>query len=222
MKIRDARGRTDGNSGYTRALGNDELGRLVSRVQSTVISNGTELERIIVSLTNPIHDLDLFINNVTDGEQENGVYLCQKKVLKKSSYAIRDIEPDLLIFIVDRHRICKVIELKDGDNFDTKKSESEKDHLEQFARLFGSRIPFVTEYYICSFNQENKEMIYTGFKGRFDLEHIMTGRELCEILHIDYDEIVSSRNEDMRDNFDYFINELVNIPEVREKIEELL
>ena len=116
MKIRDAKGRTDGNSGYTRALGNDELGRLVSRVQSTVISNGTELERIIVSLTNPIHDLDLFINNVTDGEQENGVYLCQKKVLKKSSYAIRDIEPDLLIFIVDRHRICKVILIPKNQN----------------------------------------------------------------------------------------------------------
>ena len=88
MKIRDAEGRTDGGSGYTRVLGNVQLGQLISRVQSTVISNGTELERIIVSLTNTIPDLNVFIDNVTDGLQDDGVFLCQKKILKNSRYAI--------------------------------------------------------------------------------------------------------------------------------------
>ena len=222
MKIRDAKGRIDGGSGYTRVLGNAELGQLISRVQSTVISNGNELERIIVSLTNTIQDLESFIDNVTDGAQDNGVYLCQKKVLKKSRYAITGIEPDLLIFEVERRRVCKVIELKDGDNFDTKKSASEREHLEQFATLFGAQIPFVTEFYICSFNQDNKELIQIGFKNKFELEHIMTGRELCDILHISYDDIVNSRHEDMRDNFDYFISELISIPDVRNRIIELL
>lgn len=222
MKIRNANGRTDGSSGYTRVLGNAELGQLISRVQSTVISNGTELERIIVSLTNTIPDLEVFIDNVTEGLQDDGVYLCQKKTLKKSRYAIAGIEPDLLVFIVERRRVCKVIELKDGDNFDTKKSASEREHLERFSTLFGARIPFVTEFYICSFNQENKELIEIGFKHKFEPEHIMTGRELCDVLHINYDEIVNSRHEDMKDNFDYFISNLISIPEVRNKIEELL
>ena len=35
------------SGGYARVLGNEELGGLISRVHSTVISNGTELERII-------------------------------------------------------------------------------------------------------------------------------------------------------------------------------
>lgn len=221
-KIVDARGREDGSSGYTRVLGCDELGRLISRVQSTVISNGTELERIIVSLTNTINDLEEFIDSVTDGIQEDGVYLCQKKILKKSKYAIAGIEPDLLIFVVERRRVCKVIELKDGDNFDTKKSASEREHLEQFATSFGAQIPFVTEFYICSFNQDNKELIQAGFKNKFEIEHIMTGEELCDVLHIDYQNIIDRRKTDMIENFNYFIDELLNIPQVREKIIEKL
>ena len=55
---------------------------------------------------------------------------CSKKCLKNSSIKIQDqdeknrkryIEPDFIIFIVQSRRICKIIELKDGDNFDTKK-----------------------------------------------------------------------------------------------------
>lgn len=218
MKIANAKGRRDGSSGYTRVLGNSELGQLISRVQSTVISNGSELERIIVRMTNTINDLDVFIDNVTDGLQADGVFLCQKKVLKKSRYAQAGIEPDLLVFVVERRRACKVIELKDGDMFDTKKSEGEKQHLEQFSTSFGARIPFVTDYYICSFNQEDKQHIREGFKNRFEIEHIMTGRELCEILSINYDAILEQRRRDMQENLDYFVDQLLGIEEVRELI----
>ncbi len=218
MKIADAKGRQDGGSGYTRVLGNSELGQLISRIQSTVISNGSELERIIVSMTNAVDDLDSFIDSVTDGLHEDGVFLCQKKVLKKSRYAQAGIEPDLLVFIVERRRICKVIELKDGDMFDTKKSEGEKLHLEQFSTSFGARIPFVTEYYICSFNQEDKQHIKEGFKNRFEIENIMTGRELCQILQIDYDAIIERRRRDMQENLNYFVEQLLNIEEVKELI----
>lgn len=220
MKIRDAKGRSDGSSGYTRVLGNEKLGQLISRVQATVISNGTELERIIVAQTNTIDDLEAFLDDVTEGRQRDDVYLCQKKTLKKSRYAIHGIEPDLLIFIVEKRRICKVIELKDGDNFDTKKSSSERAHLEQFATLFGAQIPFVTEFYICSFNQEDKQHIKEGFKNKFEIEHIMTGRELCQILRIDYDAITRGRKADREENLDYFIDQLLSIEEIREKIRE--
>ena len=43
-RLRDAKGRTDGKSGYSRVLGDEELGNLISRVQGTVISAGTELD----------------------------------------------------------------------------------------------------------------------------------------------------------------------------------
>lgn len=220
MKIRNAQGRTDGNSGYSRVFDNEKLGQLLSKVQATVISNGTELERMIEERSNTIKNLDDFIDAVTDGNIDDGVYLCQKKIIKKSSYAIKGIEPDLLIFVVQRKRICKVVELKDGDAFDTKKAQGEKEHLEQFSKEFGAKIPFVTDYYMCCFNQEDKEKICEGFKGEFDLNHVMTGKELCDILKINYAEIVKVRRQDAKDNFEYFLNELLKIKEIKKFCEE--
>lgn len=226
-KIENARGRIDGGSGYTRVLGNEELGRLISRIQSTVISNGSELERIILEKSNIISNLNTFIAETTDGKINDGVYVCPKRNYAKSKYLIYDnankkIEPDFLIFIVEKRRVCKVVELKDGDAFDTKKAAGEKTHLEEFIQKFGSKIPFVTEYYICCFNQSNKDVIYTGFKGCFNKENILTGKELCDILKISYEEIVEKRKKDAKSNFEYFISELVKIPEVVEMIKSKL
>ena len=135
MKIQDMQGRSE-NSGYQRVFANNKLGALFSKVQATVISNGNELERIILSKSNLIKNLDDFIDMATDNSLNNGVFVCPKKEIKKSKYAIKDIEPDLLIFVVQRKRICKVIELKDGDNFDTKKSKGEKENLIKCIKCF--------------------------------------------------------------------------------------
>lgn len=220
-KISNAKGRKDGNSGYMRVIGNEALGQLLSRVQATVISNGNELERIIAQQSNLIEDIDQFINDAERNKVENGTYLCLKRVFKKSTKygkGVEKIEPDMLIFIVQEYRICKVIELKDGDAFDTKKSQGEKEHLEKFATVFGAKIPFTTQYFICSFNQEDKETIKIGFKNVFDYENILTGRELCEILNLDYDKIINSRKQDAKENLDYFIDEILLIPEIKEII----
>ena len=92
-----------------------------------------------------------------------------KKCLKNSSIKIQDqdeknrkryIEPDFIIFIVQSRRICKIIELKDGDNFDTKKVLGEKEHLRVFANEFSRKIPFATEFYFCCFNQFGSIWIY--------------------------------------------------------------
>ena len=48
----------------------------------------------------------------------------------------------------------------------------------------------------------------------------MTGRELCETLKIDYESIINQRKIDMEDNFSYFINELLEIDDVKELIEK--
>lgn len=220
-KIANAKIKTT-SGGYLRVFNNNELGSLVSRVQSTVISNGNELEKLILERTTNIDNLNDFIDNTTKGITADGVYVCTKKILKKSRYAIDNIEPDLLVFLVQQARICKVIELKDGDNFDTKKAKGEKENLEKFATEFGAKIPFVAEYYVCAFNQENKEQIVAGFKHEFTLEHVMTGKELCKLLNISYDEIIEIRKQDGEENFIYFIEQLLNIPKVKEKICEKL
>ncbi len=218
MRIRNAKGRKDGNSGYTRLFNNAALGQLLSRVQATVISNGCELERLILEQTNNIENLDVFIDDVTTNNKPDGVYVCKKRTLKNSRLTIKNHEPDLLVFVVQQKRVCKIIELKDGDAFDTKKSRGEQEQLEEFAIKFGAKIPFVTDYYICCFNQENKETIKTGFKNVFETEHIMTGRELCSLLGISYDNIIMSRQKDVQDNFNYFVDELLSIPEIKKEI----
>ena len=222
MKICNLKGRKDGNSGYTRVFNNEPLGTLLSKVQATVISNGSELERLILGRTNNVTDLDLFIKDAEIGNIEDGVYVCNKKTLKKSSFTVFDpvskkgIEPDLLIFQVQKQRICKVIELKDGDTFDTKKTQGEKEHLETFTKEFGSQIPFSAKFYICCFNQDDKKIIQEGMKNVFTQDQILTGREFCNILNIDYDEILNIRKKDAVENMDYFVQELIKIPEIKE------
>ncbi|MBR7002995.1 MAG: hypothetical protein IKI11_10100 [Neisseriaceae bacterium] len=221
MKIENMKGRKE-NSGYQRVFNNNAMGYLFSKVQATVISNGSELERIILSQSNIIDNLDTFIENATDNNLENGVFVCPKEIIKKSTYSVIGIEPDLLIFIVQKKRICKVIELKDGDSFDTKKSKSERDNLIKFSTEFGAKIPFVTEYFVCCFNQLDKEMIKAGFKGCFDISHIMTGEELCQILNIDYHSIIQNRQKDAQENFEYFLTELLKIQEVKNFVKTII
>lgn len=225
MKIRDMKGRTDNNSGYKRVFDNEELGSLISKIQATVISNGSELERIILSKSTTISNLETFIEDAEAGTQANGTYICSKRVVQKSKkYSVKingkGIEPDLLIFIVEQHRICKVIELKDGDTFDTKKSLGERNNLETFKKEFGSKIPFTTSFYICSFNQNDKKIIKEGFKNIFNEDEILTGEELCEILNINYTEIINQRKNDAKDNLDYFINELLKIDIIKDKLKD--
>ena len=43
----------------------------------------------------------------------------------------------------------------------------------------------------------------------------MTGREFCELLEINYDEIVKTRQSDQKDNMKYFLEELSHIEEVK-------
>lgn len=59
-KIRDRRSK-ESSGGYQRVFGNEELGHLMSRVQGSVIANGTELERIITSKVPKIENLDTFL-----------------------------------------------------------------------------------------------------------------------------------------------------------------
>jgi len=214
-KIRDANPK-QASGGYERLVGNKVLADIFTKAQSTVISNGTELEKIISTNSNLIIDLDKFIDECDAGYITEGSYLCTKKVVKASSYKLVGHEPDFIAFTVDTSKnICYVVELKDGDSFDTKKSLAEKEMLQLFVNHLAPKIPFRTKFYICCFNQLDKEKIVTGFKNVFTLDEVMTGKEFCDILGIDYNKIVNIRKEDTADNFKYIIEKLFEIQEIR-------
>lgn len=93
---------------------------------------------------------------------------------------------DIAIFDHPKRQVS-IIELKDGDTFDTKKASGELESMSSFAGWISRKIGYDASYFFCSFNQDDKEAIVRGAKGRFGIEHAMTGRELCDILTIDYD-----------------------------------
>lgn len=217
-KISDAKVKSS-SKGYNRVFDNDDMGLLMSKVQSTVISNGAELEKIILEKTNNIRDLNQFIEDFKTHKIQDGIYVCTKRVLKKSQYQIGGNEPDLLVLDVP-NTVCHVIELKDGDSFDTKKAKGEREHLEEFCQHIGSKIPFCSDYFVCCFNQLDKGEIVKGFKNAFDIENTMTGPELCALLGISYEAIVQDRKKDAKENIEYFYREIMNIPEIKEMLQE--
>ena len=212
--IENAKGRTEG-SGYQRVFNNDQLGTLISKVQGTVISAGTELERIIKSKVNLIHDLDAFLELE---DMPFDIMVADKKEIKKCrKMDSEELEPDFMIFKREEGRQkCYIVELKDGDSFDTKKAAAEYAAMHRFIGENEKNIPCTVQSYFCSFNQEDKEEIYRGFKEKIGMDELMTGRVFCEMLDVDYDEIVETRKDDGYDNFNYFLSELLKVPAVSE------
>lgn len=214
------------SGGYARVLGHEELGCLISRVHSTVISNGTELERMINRMLKEkgqlVPDVDAFLDSKI--LPMNGTYVFPKKAIKKSKKIdFHKSEPDFVILKISQlKRHCHIIELKDGFMFDTKKSASEKETLQKFSSHIAQYIEYSTQIHICSFHEPDKKIIAQGFKGVFSEQEILTGQEFCQILEIDYNEIIESRKVDQKINFEFFVRSLLNIPDVKEKLLAIL
>lgn len=203
---------TSGN--YMRVFGNRELGYLISRVQSTVISAGNELEKIIQEKTQSIDDLDTFLKQEI---MPDGVFVVHKKQMDKcKTLDFAGAKPDFIIFKrKEKKQQCYLIELKDGDTFDTKKSSGEHQAMRSFISKNASNLQYTVRAHFCCFNQGCKEKIVKGFKNKITKEEAMTGKEFCELLEINYDEILDIRKQNIVGNFSYFLSELVKIEEVR-------
>ena len=127
-----------------------------------------------------------------------GVFMATKLQIKEC--AILDssgAEPDFLIFKRrDDKQSCYVIELKDGHQFDTKKASAERRMLHAFTQQSAHRIHYTVQPYICCFNQNSKEAIGERLKNNIDISEVLTGREFCKLLELDYDEIMEDRSKD--------------------------
>lgn len=181
-KIADSKGRPDENSGYSRLFGNQQLGQLISRVQATVIRTGNELEYLLERETPDLlkTSLDVVLSGMISISDIQVVFQAKMPATGKD----RGEKADIVIFEHEKKR-ASVIELKDGDTFDTKKSSGELESMTKFATWLAGKTGYQTTFYFCSFNQHDKQAIVYGAKGRFDISHAMTGRELCGLLSID-------------------------------------
>ncbi len=205
---------------YARCFGDAELSHLLSRVQSLIITNGYELEKLVTEFveTQLIDDVDGFLNAQIMGI---GVRVATKKAVKKCSSLQGDgIEPDFIVF--DRKpqsQHCYIVELKDGHEFDTKSSAKEQQNLIDFLSINATTL----HYYncvakVCGFNAVTREEIQIGFKGKISIDEAMTGREFCVLVGIDYDDILALRAADREANYHQFLKDLLNIHSVRSEI----
>ena len=214
-KIRESNPKNRSGS-YDRLFGNEKLGELISKVQSASIRAGNELEKLIKERIDVVDDLDEFLQ--MDAIPE-GIFLVTKSVIKKSQLHINGSEPDFIIF---KQQHCYIVELKDGHVFDTKKVDGERASLYGFAERNAQKLRDNISVYFCAFNQKDHHVIWDGFKRMIEFEEIMTGREFCELLEIDYDEIVEIRSRDTEDNTRYFLEELLRIPEIERTIIDII
>ncbi|WP_308149355.1 hypothetical protein [Spiroplasma sp. AdecLV25b] len=148
------------------------------------------------------------------------IFIIPKKIVKKSSVSNKK-EPDFLI-IQKTSDVLNIIEIKDGWVFDTKKAAGEYQQLKDFQNEISKVISYKIKIFMCNFNNNNKVNIFNGFKKKIPLEHIMTGAEFCHLVNISYEEISNERNKEGNQNFQYFIQQLLLIDEVKIEIQTLL
>ena len=168
-----------------------------------------------------IDDLDGFLKHDI---MPAGIYLADKRQMKAcKTLDFAGSEPDFVIFRRrEGHQHCYVVELKDGDNFDTKKAAAERRSMHDFISMNAQYVPYTMSAHICCFNQDSREAIVVGLKSKITLDEAMTGREFCSLLEIDYDSIIEERKADQNPNLIYFVNELLRIDSVKTLIEKRL
>jgi len=205
--ISNARGRGENEtpSGYERLFGNRQLGMLMSKIQSAVISTGNELEGILADEIKDTKGISIQKIN-----KENRIFK-----------GIKDGHDIIIDCVVEKDGKFMLIEIKDGDTFDTKKVAGEvaslitaKTHLIKHNKLTEQDVSI----HYCSFNATNHEQVERGAKGLLPKGSAMTGKEFCDLVGLDFNKIVQERKKDQQENLNYFISELKKIPEIHSKI----
>jgi len=221
VKLEESGG-TEGESA-TRIFGNERMGLLFSKFQSAVIRSGIELERMIYAEI-PI-EMRTTLQELNDPSRDikncPPIQIVFKPASPDPDSKKKSIQGDLLI--VDNKKLSfMLVEVKEGHIFDTKKADGELASLKNITSWLAQKFAYRTTYFLCSFNQESKEEIVSGAKRRFTIEHVLTGRELCDKIGIDYDALRKKRQSDQLQNRIYFLRKLLEIPEIREEVVVLL
>jgi hypothetical protein len=183
------------NSGYYRSIAikhNDtlalEMAKMFSAMQSIVISNGNDLDSKIIpdarfNKHNPQKSNSSKINHECIG------HFFKFKVMKEDCTRIKKTCIEIDYLTVDSKRI-RIFEIKDGDNFDTKKSEGEIESLTIATNYFKERFPDhdVTSH-VVMWNASDVNKTLFKVKG-LPSDCLMTGKHFCELIDLPFEEIV--------------------------------
>jgi hypothetical protein len=212
-------GREDG--GYSRVFGHAKLGALISQVQATSIAAGNDLENLIGSSVTIMTSAQL--GELIAGKLTGDIHILSKPLIKRHLKKIigSTKEPDFVVF-KPKEKKAFAIELKDGDQFDTKKSAGEVALIKSFSQalhvfLLSKGLDIAVDIRFCFFNQISRDAIVAGLKGQISKGQALTGAEFCSFIGLNYEAIVVARAADAADNLAHFCKELLAIPDVRER-----
>lgn len=219
VKLSESKGSTGESA--TRIFGNERMGLLFSKFQAVVIRSGFELEETIRAKIQPerFTTLEALNNDLNTSAQHTQIVY--KPFRLNPEDPRKSIQADFLI-VDNINRRFMLVEVKEGHVFDTKKADGELASLRDITSWLAQEYAYRTHYYICCFNQESKEEIVAGTKKRFSIDHVLTGREFCDKIGIDYDVIREERNADQAENRRYFLTQLLSIAEIRNEAIDIL
>ena len=227
-------------SGVSNKLYGNTIGKAISKVQSNIISNGTCLEKLIfVSIKNTLDnvyeiktlsDYNKLMNEIDSThinddtfDISNRVYLIHKNIFTDIKHGEKKIQPDLLSIIVKDGKITfYVFEEKMGDNFDTKKSNAENEHLTIFVEQLQLKVRTginIVYKILPFFSDESKNYLSKyGFKKAFSEDEILTRNELSELFEIDFNDLVEIYDTVQDINETMFIDYICEYRNIQRKI----
>jgi len=210
VKIKKSKSNDIKKSGYFGIFGDEQLADLFRKVQSTAIRNGNELQKIIfdeVTFTKfgESVSLDKVMEMINSGQN---FYIPNFKISKSQFESAtiklegkKNIDVDAIFF---NDGILYIIEYKQGDNLDTKKSQSEVESLYKISKFF-QYYNVVTSpklvMWICD-DVKNSSIKTTEHK-----DYLITGSEISEVLGISFDKVQQIRNSDQLDNIEFIKKE---------------
>ncbi|AGE50806.1 endonuclease HhaII [Paramecium bursaria Chlorella virus CVB-1] len=215
--IEDIKGSIDvTNSGYHRVFATNmlkpdishDLAQLMSKIQGAVISNGSILEKILIDPRfnrNPII-LKAKVDDIL--KKTNGHYPKVRfgvDVLKTKGFILKGKKAIEVDYIVIKDNDIYVYEIKDGDSFDTKKSEAEYQSLMMITEFLSSYSIFnkITPGIILWNSNDISKASFKSIKGK---SIILRGKDFCDKFDIDYDSLNASRTYNNLKNVNYVLS----------------
>ncbi len=215
VKIKKTKKNDIKKSGYYAVLGNEDLAELLRKGQSTTIRNGNELEDIISSQVkfNKVVSISFeeLLNMIKTNPTENfyiSKFSLKKEILVDNGIELKGKKSISVDGLLYKDSVLYIIEYKDGDNLDTKKSQSEVESLSKISELFTSLGVDNSPKLVLWRCDDIKN---SSIKTSEHREYLTTGIDVADILDISFNDIQEIRNKDQEDNVSYFTEQVCKI-----------
>ena len=189
-------------SGYLRMLGHRPSARFIQKAHSCCIRNGNELEDLIYEFSKMPKNTRVKYEQRTFYKQKHGL-IVKCRIGKENFHSEKGINPDVVVFKDDIVYVC---EIKDGQNFDTKKSTGEIDKLLVATQFLEKNDPFKRKHIpkIVLWNCDNLGESSFKDKRAKEKDMLITGKQFASLTEIDYDGLNDRRKrQDQKANRKY-------------------